>query len=189
MTNTQATAESTSFVESLAELYPSLSFVVQTKDAVHASNGLYDAATKSCSRISVQHRSVGEPQTVKDGAVYLVRLTSSTLAAPFAQLRSRALAELHAHVSILRANPAANLILQLGAVTGGVPDNSYVKEMACVLDVFMLQFGSDRSMDLSDALDLVHSVQDSSGGRLVVSNQLCSADNASVVLRIRYQTA
>lgn len=188
MTNIQATAESTSFVESLAELYPSLSFVVQTKDAVHASNGFH-TATKSCLRISVQHRSIGKTQTVNDGAVYLVRLTSSTLAARFAQLRSRALAELHAHVPVLRANPSANLILQLGAVTGGDPDSPYVKEMACVLDVFMLQFGSDRSMDLLDALDLVHSVQDSSGGRLVVVNQLCSADNASVVLRIRYQSA
>lgn len=136
-------------------------------------------------RISVQQRNIGEPQVVKDAAVYMVRLMSPMWATSFAQLRTRILAELQAHLGVLSANPTAVLVLQMRVL----PTKSaypYIDEIARVLDLSLLQLGSDRSAEITDLLDLVDSVHNNDGGRMVVK-KLCSHNSALVVLGVKYQ--
>ncbi|KAH8121195.1 O-methyltransferase family protein [Trichoderma asperelloides] len=179
-------AESISPASALAKLYPSLNFVVQMNDTTSASNG-YAMNNQLMDRISVQQRTSGQQQVVKDAAVYMVRLTSSVLVTPFSQLRMQILAELEAHVNVLSANPAATLILQVRVLPKTTSLEHYTAGTARVLDLSLLQLGSDRPMEITDIFALVDDVHHDGSGRLVIVKNMCVQDSAFVVLGVKYQ--
>lgn len=179
-------AESISPVSALAKLYPSLDFVVQMDDTTSASNG-YAMNNQLMDRISVQQRTSGQQQVVKDAAVYMVRLTSSVLVTPFSQLRTQILAELEAHVKVLSANPAATLILQVRVLPKTTSLEHYIPGTARVLDLSLLQLGSDRPMEITDIFALVDDVHHDGSGRLVIAKNMCVQNSAFVVLGVKYQ--
>jgi hypothetical protein len=170
----------------LAELYPSLRFVVQMSETASASSS-HSVSNQLNERISVQKRANGLPQTVKDAAVYMVRLTSPVLTTSFAQLRAQILAELRAHLGVLSANPAATLILETRVLPEAKTVEPCVEGTARVLDLSLLQFGSDHSMEISELMSLVDSVHNNGSGRLVVVKKLGSRNSALVVLGVKYQ--
>ncbi|KID84511.1 O-methyltransferase family protein [Metarhizium guizhouense ARSEF 977] len=164
-------AESISPVSALAKLYPSLNFIVQMDDTTSASSG-YAMNNQLMDRISVQQRSSGQQQVVKDAAVYMVRLTSSVLVTPFSQLRKQILAELEAHVRVL---PKTKSLEHYGPGT------------ARVLDLSLLQRGSDRPMEITDIFALVEDVHHDGSGRLAIVKNMCVQNSAFVVLGVKYQ--
>ncbi|EXV01917.1 hypothetical protein X797_004751 [Metarhizium robertsii] len=138
-------AESISPVSALAKLYPSLNFIVQMDDTTSASSG-YAMNNQLMDRISVQQRTSGQQQVVKDAAVYMVRVLPKT-------------------TSLEHYGPGT----------------------ARVLDLSLLQLGSDRPMEITDIFALVEDVHHDGSGRLVIVKNMCVQNNDFVVLGVKYQ--
>ncbi|KKK27043.1 hypothetical protein ARAM_005679 [Aspergillus rambellii] len=137
--------------------------------------------------VSVQQRAPATPQLVSDAAVYILNLPSPSPSTSFSSLFGRIMAELRAHLDILRANPAATLVLipRLLPETGTV--NPEVEASARLRDLSLLQLANERELELAELLNMLHSVSDNMG-RLVVVNKLQSRDSVAIVLEVRYQT-
>ena len=136
-------------------------------------------------RITLQKRTPGSPQTIKDAAVYIVRVLAPW-GASSQSLPTTIVAELRAHLGVLRANTAATLILapRLLPEPGSVaPD---VEAMARLHDFTKLQLTNEREMEMEELVDIVNSVHDNKG-RLIVVNKLRSPDSATVALGVKYQ--
>ncbi|KAI1504044.1 O-methyltransferase family protein [Biscogniauxia marginata] len=179
-------AQSTSAAAALSELYPSLRFIVQMNDPGIIENGVSKAGEFN-PRITVDRRNSASPQTVKDAAVYILRLPSHSLGVPSRSLPARILAELGAHLGVLRTNNSATLVLvpRLLPEPGTVdPD---VEAMARLRDLSRLQLANEREMEMGELVDLVHSVHDGMG-RLVVVNKLRTRNSTTVALGVKYQT-
>ncbi|KAE9364955.1 nonfunctional aflatoxin co-regulatory protein [Stipitochalara longipes BDJ] len=181
-------ARSASYVSILAQRYPLLRFVVQVSEAESLSSN-QPINNQLNERISVQKRVNGLPQTLKDAAVYMVRLTLPALTTSSAQLRAQILAELRAHLGVLSANLASTLILEIRVLPESKTVDPCVEAKARVLDLSLLQFGSDTSLEMSELTDLVYSVQNNGSGRLVVFKKLSSCNSPLVVLGVKYKAS
>jgi hypothetical protein len=169
----QVGARSTAMACALAECYPSLKLVVQM-------SGAPDGPTELGSRIAVQSRSWAMPQTVRDAAVYALRVPYDFPTA-FAQTRSARLrAELEAHLGVLRDNDAARLIVTARLL----PHSDTAEEMesavfhadvdtakGLMLDMSLLQLANDGELEVADLSELVRSVGDGNG-HLVMEGKL-----------------
>jgi len=155
---------------------------VRINETASASNN-YSVSNQLNERISVQQRASGYRQVVKDAAVYKVRLIPSMLAKAFLQLRNRTLARLQAHLVVLKANPEVSLILQVRVVPKAKRVDPCIKETARILDLPLLQLGSERSMEITEPLWLVDSVQNNGSGRLVVK-KLYPQNSALLTLEV-----
>ncbi|PTU25434.1 hypothetical protein P175DRAFT_0426745 [Aspergillus ochraceoroseus IBT 24754] len=208
-------ATSTDRAVALANLYPSVHFIVQmippssgwispirppTPCSRHddprqlSANSAHTGSTLGTSNptghaagVSVQQRAPATPQLVSDAAVYILNLPSPSPSTSFSSLFGRIMAELRAHLDILRANPAATLVLipRLLPETGTV--NPEVEASARLRDLSLLQLANERELELAELLNMLHSVSDNMG-RLVVVNKLQSRDSVAIVLEVRYQT-
>ncbi|KXS96188.1 hypothetical protein AC578_2673 [Pseudocercospora eumusae] len=177
-------AQSTDVVLALAKLYPSLHFVVQMNNAAAVQQ---EACRETESedikrRITLQERMPSAPQTVKDAAVYILRLPA-TLRPSAAQI----LTELGAHLGALRANSSATLILAppLLPEPGTLDPDSEAR--ARVRDLARLQLTNETDLELSELIELVNSVHDSNGRFRVVSKLRTRDSAATAALGIKYQ--
>lgn len=137
-------------------------------------------------RITVQERAPGALQTVRDAAVYILRLPAPSPGVSSHALSTRILAELRAHLGLLRANTSITLILvpRLLPEPGTVdPD---VEATARLRDLSRLQLANEREMEMEELVAIVNSVHDSMGW-LVVVNKLRSHNSATVALGVKYQ--
>lgn len=137
-------------------------------------------------RITIQQRAPGTPQSVYDAAVYILRLPSPSPAMPSESLPARIIAELRAHIGVLRASSGATLVLiaRLLPEPGTVdPD---VEAIARLRDLSLLQMANEREMEITELMEILNSVRDSMG-RLVLVNKLRSRTNATVAFQVRYQ--
>lgn len=133
------------------------------------------------SRITVQRRTPAANQTVKDAAVYILRLST-----PSQFLRAQVLTELNAHLGVLRANVLATLILAppLLPEAGSVEPN--VEAMARSRDLSRLQLTNEYELEVDELTEMVNSVCDSRG-RLIVVHKLGSRSGATVAVRVKYE--
>ena len=136
-------------------------------------------------RITVQKRARGSPQSVK-AACYILGPRVPGPGAASNILRQRIVSELRAHLSVLRQNPSATLILapRVQPESGAVEADVEVE--ACLRDLSLLQLSNEREMEMSELLEAINSVHDSMG-RLVVVNKLVSRNSATIALDIKYQ--
>lgn len=178
----QVYAHSTGLAIALAEMYPSLHFIVQLCTPSSKNEAGDTCKTEDLNRrITVQKRVPGAIQTVKDAAVYILQLSS-----PSHSLASRVASELQAHLTVLSKNSMATLILapRLLPEPGSVdPD---VEAVARMRDLSRLQLTNEYEIELSELIEMVNSVHDSRG-RLVVVNKLRSSNNVTVALGVKYQ--
>ncbi len=139
------------------------------------------------SRITIQMRKPAAPQTVKDAAIYFLQpsLTSSAAASP--TLSEILVAELQSHLSILRANPSALLILAppLLPEPGTVDINDEVR--ARIFDFTNLQLTNDSALEVMELFKLVESVCDTHG-MLMVTGRLRSLNGATIALTLKYRS-
>jgi hypothetical protein len=181
-------AHSTGTATALAELYPTLHFIVQLSEPASTNSAVEAGKAKEFShRITVQRRVPEALQTVKDAAVYILHLPPPSPEVPSHSLPARILAELRAHLGVLRANTSATLILapRLLPEPGTVdPD---VEAMARLRDLSRLQLANDREMEMGELVEMVNSVHDNMGW-LVVVNKLRSRNSATVALGVKYST-
>lgn len=163
----------------LAESYPSLNLVVQ----MNAPPEAVSPEAISNVRISVQSRTWAMPQTVRDAAVYALRVPYD-FPTVFAQSRpARLRAELEAHLGVLRENSAARLIVTARLIprstdamgglehSGDVVQTDVDAAKGHVFDMSLLQLANDRELEVADLKELVRSVGDGSG-HLVLGEQL-----------------
>lgn len=137
-------------------------------------------------RITIQKRAPGALQIVKDAAVYILGLRSSSPGGPPPTLSKQITTELRAHLSVLRTNTSATLILapRLLPEPGTVdPD---IEATARLRDLSLLQLANEREMEMDELVEMVNSLRDSIG-RLVVVNKLRSFTSSTVALGVKYQ--
>ena len=154
-----------------------------------STNGAMEAgkAKESSPRITVQKRSPGTPQPVKDAAVYILHLPMPSPVVPSHSLPASILAELRAHLGVLRANNTSiNLIVASRVLPEPGTVESDVEAMVRLRDLSRLQLANEREMEMGELVEIVNSVQDSIG-RLVVVNKLRSRHSATVALGVKYQ--
>lgn len=163
----------------LAETYPSLRFVVQLAPEIFGTGEWGDNVD---GRVTVQERRPASVQAVTNAAVYLLRLTTS-----FAPLPARLLAELRAHLDVLRENAAATLILTVPLLPepGVVSPDTEVK--ARLRNLSRLQLTNQYELEGGELLEAIKSVGNSSG-RLAVVSKLRCPQSSLVALGLKYQS-
>ena len=155
-------------------MWPALRFIVQMSEPALNSNGTV-AATKADDfggRITVQKRTPAAVQKVTHAAAYILRQTT--------------LSELTAHLSVLRANAMAKLILAPPLLPEPGTVDPDVEVLARLRDLSRLQLTNECGLELGELLEMVDTVHDDKG-RLVVVNKLRAPDNATVALGVKYQ--
>jgi hypothetical protein len=167
----QVGARSTTMASALAECYPSLKLVVQLSTSPDPD----PAPTELDSRIVVQSRPWASPQTVRDAAVYALRVPYDfPVVSASAQTRpARLRAELEAHLGVLRENDAARLIFttRLLPCHSDTADDKQGNDLqpgldaakGLVFDMSLLQLADDRELEVADLRELVRSVGDGNG--------------------------
>lgn len=174
-------------------MYPLLHFTVQLNlpsqdtssisTSSNASNSTTPDSTTT-NRITIQDRPPPSTQPIKDAAVYILRLstpnsTESTLATTLTT-------ELHAHLTILRANKNATLILAPPLLPDPSPSATRAESMARVRDLCRLQLLDWYDLEAGELVQLLDGVRDESG-RLEVVSTLQSPQSALVALAVKYQ--
>jgi len=137
-------------------------------------------------RITVQKRAPGGLQTVKDAVVYIILLPAPSPAVLSQSVPASILGELRAHLSVLRTNTAATLILVVRFPPEPGTVDSDVEAMARLRDLSRLQLTNEREMEMEETVEMVNSVHDSIGC-LVVVDKLRSRNTATVALAVKYQ--
>lgn len=165
----------------LAELYPSLHFVLQeyTESSPSRTEDFHP-------RIEFQKRSLGSMQVIKDAGLYIVRLPTLSFGLPGQSSSDRAIAELRAHLGVLRADPSMKLILVLCVLPEPGSVTADVEAAARARDLCRLQLSNDKEIDIMEITEMVNNVQDNMGG-LVVVNKLNLRNSATIALAIQYQ--
>lgn len=171
----QVCARSDEFAVQLAGLFPSLNITVQISEpdeqARHSHN----------SRINVQRKTQVGLQVVKDAAVYLLRFSDC-----YGSLRSRLSAELHAHLSVLQASPAAKLILAPPLLPECGTVMAEVETIMLVQDFSRSQLTNEPSLNLTELMEMISGICDSSG-RLVVEHTMRFRSNTMAIVTARYE--
>lgn len=162
---------------SLCERHPALRFAIQTDAALPVQ---LPQPTR-LANVQLLPRQPGTPQTIRDAAVFLVRV-STTSSVP---LRQRIELELRAHLDVLDANPSALLILTAPVLPepGTVPPHA--EHRARLRDLALLQLVGDGNLTLHELIQLVHGVHHANGGSLAVVKKLYAPNSAFVGLGIR----
>ncbi|KAF2464733.1 uncharacterized protein BDR25DRAFT_296310 [Lindgomyces ingoldianus] len=174
-----ACAQSTEAVMALAEMHPSLQFIVQMIDPAQDCNSTIEGFS---GRITVQRRLPAAVQEVTNAAVYILRLTT-----PFTPLPAQMLAELNAHLNVLRTNATATLILALPLLPEPRAVSADVEAKVRLRDLCRIQLADQREMEPGELLEAINSVSDNNG-RLVVVSRLRCPQSATVALGVQYQT-
>lgn len=125
-------------------------------------------------------------QVVKDAALYIVRFPTLSLGMSGHSLSDRALAELRAHLGVLRVDTSMKLILVLCLIPEPGSVNTDVEAAARARDLYRLQLTNEQEIEITELVEMVNNVQDNMGG-LVVVNKLNLRNSATVALAIQYQ--
>jgi hypothetical protein len=196
----------------LADLYPALHFIVQMSEpgpsghvprqsmsdswlpSTPSSLGRAsppgskpgDLRKQVSSRITVQQRAPGTLQCVHDAAIYILRLPSPSPGVPAHSLPARIIAELRAHIGVLRASSCATLVLTARLLPEPGTVDQDVEAIARLRDLSLFQLANEREIEMLELMDMLNSVRDSVG-RLVLVNKLRSCNNVTVAFEVRYQ--
>jgi len=183
----------------LAKSNPSLKIVVQM--SCDSSDSSADLASRNppselASRIAVQSRSWATPQTVRNAAIYALRVPYD-FPTVFAQTRpARLRAELEAHLSILRENDASRLILTTRRLpqydTGNHVESDIFRSdldaaRGLVFDMSLLQLANDRELEVAELSELVRSVEDGNGNLVLDGKLQANCSSRDRAFEIRYQ--
>ena len=141
---------------------------------------------QSSSRITVQQRAPGTPQTVHGAAVYILHLPSASPGVPKASLLAQVTDELRAHIGVLRANKSATLVLTARLLPEPGTMDPSMEAIARLRDLSVVQLANEPEMEALDVMDMLNSVRDGTG-RLVLVNKFRSRHNPIVAFEIRCQ--
>ncbi|KAL4784955.1 histidine phosphatase superfamily [Aspergillus varians] len=135
----------------------------------HTNNSAGSSTTPTNPNITIQQRTPTTPQPISDASVYILHLPSPSPTVPFGSLATRIIAELRAHLDVLRANPAATLILSPRLLPEPAAVNAEVEATARLRDLSLLQLANEREIDLAEWMNMLNSVSDSMGSRFSIA--------------------
>lgn len=175
-----AVSVSTSISRCLAERYPNVRFHVQInnpKSIVTPSRGREQEEFNE--RIITTGRTIGAPQSVTDGQVYMLHLPLSAHAA--------VLTELAIHLDVLRSHNSTLIILACRLLPEPGSLAPEVEAVARTRDLTLLQLASENEMEMTDLVDIIDTVKDGMG-KLVVTRKLHSSKGQVIALVVKYQS-
>ncbi|KUJ13609.1 uncharacterized protein LY89DRAFT_785260 [Mollisia scopiformis] len=208
-------AQSSKTAMGLAERYPALQFIVQMSEPAH-SNGSGSRQKNSSnrapslpassrglkrgpmspndarysdlsSRITIQKRTLGTPQTVNDAAVYILSLPSPSPSLPSHSVIERFASDLRAHLGVLHGNSAATLILTMCPLPKPNTVDPDIEASARQRDLTFFQLANDHRLEVNDVEDVINNARDTMGA-LVIVNRLRSWKDATMAFGVKYQT-
>ena len=210
----QVGAPSTATALALAELNPALHLIVQMSEPLSPttlsrrgsmSNGWAstistpetrlsgymvnrpEIPSELTSRITVQKRIAASLQNVEGAAVYVLHLPSPSPTAPSRSLPAQVIAELKAHLGVLRASVGSRLILIARLLPeNGIGVDPEVTATARMRDLSLLQLANDHEIEMAEFLSMLNSVGNSTE-RLVLVKKLHAWNNATVAFELKYQ--
>lgn len=138
------------------------------------------------SRITVQQRYPGSPQSITDAAVYIVHLPFPVPGMSSRAVSTRIIAELNAHIGVLRANISAALVLTARLLPEPGTIDPYIESIVGLQNLLRTQLDNEQEIESLNVMELIRSVGDNMG-RLVLINKLSSQDNTTVAFELRYQ--
>lgn len=138
-------------------------------------------------KVTLQKRSLGTSQPVRNAAIYILHLPSPTPSLKWSTIAIHATAELTAHVDVLRANPGSRLILTALVLPPPGTVDVEVEATARLRDISLLQLSNGRHAEKVEVVDLLNGIRDSSGG-FVVTDEIRCPSSPFVALEIRYQS-
>lgn len=192
-------------IAALPRLSGDLKFIVQTSDiALHdhmtlvsrqdcgaSSTPLRDITcpttarlATSTTRVQIQYRADGAPQTVQGAAVYLYYILPPSATRPVDQVLAELEAEIRSHYPVLRASPKATLVVVIhllpepGALSGSVEANLRA------MDILLHQLTNQRLLEEQDILNALDHIRDSTG-RLVLVKKSIERHRPVTVLEIK----
>lgn len=136
------------------------------------------------SRIVIQHRKIGVQQHIGNAAVYIIRIPWP-LAFGALSVREQLVKELKAHISVLRSNPNARLLITASLVPEPGAVEPRVEEIARFHNLALWRLANEATLDASAIVEVVSSVADC-GGRLVVVNKATSRTDSLVLFEVEY---
>jgi hypothetical protein len=173
----------------LAERYPSLNVVVQMSSSP-------DSPMEVDDRIAIQNRSWAMPQTIRDAAVYALRVPHDFPTVSAQTRAARLRAELEAHLSVLRDDDAARLILTAPLLSHAEAANDMGRNIChsdtdpikgLMFDLSLLQLANDRELEGADLSELMRSVGDGDGYLVVESKLQVDSASRNQAFEIRYK--
>ncbi|KAL4975326.1 histidine phosphatase superfamily [Aspergillus desertorum] len=150
-----------------------------TRHQIHTHTKTTNSTIQN-SNITIQHRPPTTAQSITSATLYILHLPSSSPTIPFASLATRILAELRAHLNILRSNPSATLILTPRLLPEPLAVDTEVEASARLRDLTLLQLANEREIELAEWLNLLGSVSDNMGRLLGVSSVAAKNQTARV---------
>ncbi|CZT25468.1 uncharacterized protein RCC_11200 [Ramularia collo-cygni] len=138
-------------------------------------------------RLRVQTRYLGSQQNIYNAAVYILKVPVPSVFVQHKVVLSQVVAELRAHRSILKANPAATLILVAWMVPTvvGVLDPKTEAALRC-RDLVLHQLANQRNLEFQDLAAAISGIEDGVG-RLVFQTKSTNQSNSMIALEIKYQ--
>lgn len=118
--------------------------------------------------------------------MYVLHLPSPSPTAPSRSLPPQIIAELKAHLGVLRASSDSRLILTARLLPETNTVDPEVAAMARLRDLSLLQLANERELEMVDCMNILNSVSDGIG-RLALVNKLRAWNNATVAFEVRYQ--
>ena len=138
------------------------------------------------SRIIVQQRAPGTPQTVHGAAVYILHLPSASPGVPKASLLAQITDELRAHIGVLRANKSATLVLTARLLPEPGTMDPSIEAIGRLRDLSVVQLANEPEIEALDVMDMLNNVRDETG-RLILVNNFRSRHNPIAAFEIRCQ--
>jgi hypothetical protein len=184
VTFTQVAAHSTEVAVAIADVAPAIHIVVQLIQpaAVHnKTTSLVDEARRDINdRIEIHKKISVGVQLVTDASIYILRLEMTS------SMRSVLLAELTAHLGLLRANPAATLIVAPPLLLEPGIAGSNREAQGRLRDLYYYQLTGEYELELNELIRMIKSTHDKHG-RLVVINQLRCGSGATGAVSVKYE--
>ena len=148
---------------------------------------MLDSTEVNSRLLVVQRRKPTELQPVKDAAVYIVQPALSPLTGNGTASRELLTAELQSHLSVLRANPSALLIIAPTLLPEPDSGEVQMEVQARLRDFAHLLLSNESALEVTELVKLIEGVWNVNG-KLVVTNRLRSASGATIALAVQHQS-
>lgn len=181
----QVNANSNAAALALSERYHHAGIIVQTQDErVPQSFSSHVGVNHKRRKINVQNRPIGTPQKIQDASIYILNLPTPSLTTSSSTLLKDISSELKAHFRVLRNNIAAVLIVVARILPNMGMLDSDVEALVRMQDLWQLQMGHDRLLDVSRFVSLLDEVRDSQY-RLVITGRLSCSRHPTMAFEVQ----
>ncbi|PCG92024.1 Hypothetical protein PENO1_090790 [Penicillium occitanis (nom. inval.)] len=145
-------------------------------------------AAGSNNNIFLHRRAPGQPQTIKNAGVYILCLPppSPRNAVSIHAIQSRLIAELRAHLGVLRENRSTILILRMRFLPEHATVDPEIECVARTRDMTLFQLANEREFEVTEVIDIIQDITDGLG-KLTVVSKIRSKNNAVVALGVKFQ--